>query len=170
MTLIKPIKWLRQVDAWQSDNVSGPTFPCHFSFCENFESSWDVADWHLVAGLLNFDLLEWHETRWLDLNLQISLHVVLFAFVTWTLNDWIELFRDYNLVNFVAAQVAGRDRHLDARLYITSSSHNSANGHKRPDLLCTYFAQFCNLLLALVAWHDHNLVVAGKLRRYIVFG
>lgn len=103
------------------------------------------------------------------MDLKVTLHVVLFAFVTWALDDRVELLRVHDLIDLKPAKIASRHRNLDAWLHITSAGDNTTNSHEGADLLGTNFTELCDMLFSLFTWHNDNLIVAAKLGWELVF-
>lgn len=66
-----------------------------------------MANRHLIAWLLDLDLLERHELRGLDLDLELALDVVLLALLAGAFNKRVELLRLNDHVDLEAAEVAG---------------------------------------------------------------
>lgn len=87
-----------------------------------------MTDGNLITGLLDLDVLVADEARRLDLENQLSVDSVRFAFVRRALHDWVELLLVNELINLKSAAVTGVDGHLHTWLHVTGARHDSPNG------------------------------------------
>lgn len=94
--------------------------------------------------------------------MELPLHIILPALITWTLNDWIELFCIHNHVDFKTAQVTGRNSNLHAWLYIAGSGHNSSDGHERSNLLSSNLSEFSDVPFRSLTGYNHKLIMTRQ--------
>mmetsp|Transcript_40569 Transcript_40569/g.53217 ORF Transcript_40569/g.53217 Transcript_40569/m.53217 type:complete len:262 (-) Transcript_40569:180-965(-) len=119
-----------------------------------------MSDRNLIARLLNLDVLVRDEARRLDLEDELSIHFVRLALLARALNDGVKLFGVNQLVNLVAAAVAGVDSHLHAGLDVASSRHNTTHLDELADVLGLHTSHLHDVLPAELAWNEHGLVIA----------
>lgn len=59
-----------QEDAGDDDMITGLCLACDLTTAHDGHRTWNVTDWHLIAVLLNFQLLEFNEFRATRLQIQ----------------------------------------------------------------------------------------------------
>ena len=84
-----------------------------------------MANWDLVRWLLNSNPLETLEFALLDLQDELSLHLIFDASNTWAFHFWSERFRSDDLINFISACLTSVDGDLHARLDVAASGNDS---------------------------------------------
>ena len=89
-----------------------------------------MADWHLITGLLHFDVLETDEFGRADVHHKLTLDLVLNTLLRRALNKWIELFLSDNLIDFKSTHVANVDCYFHLGFYVTCSHDDAFNCDK----------------------------------------
>ena len=89
--------------ALNSDGVTRRALAHIVSNCSYLQSAWNVADGHLIAWLLNLDVLVGLELARAENHAQLSTSVVRFALGSCTLKQRHELFGVDHLIDFEAA-------------------------------------------------------------------
>lgn len=121
-----------------------------------------MANWHLVAWLLNLNVLERNEFRSPDLHRELASNLIDFALFRGALDQGIELFLRDHLVDFKAANVAHVDGNLHLRLHIGAAHHDAPYGDQLANLLGFYLPHLVNVLLAEFPLHNKHLVAARQ--------
>jgi len=93
-----------------------------------------MADWDLVARLLELDFLVGDELRGLDLKNELTVDVVLLALGGWALDGWIELLRVDNHVDLEPTALTCVNRNLHAWSHITCSGYDTLESDERTDV------------------------------------
>jgi hypothetical protein len=121
-----------------------------------------MANRHLVAWLLNLNILERNKFRSSDLHGQLASDLIDFALFRGALDQGIKLFLRDHLIDFEAANVAHVNGYLHLRLHIRAPHHDTPNGDQLANLLGLDFPHLVNMLLAKFTLHNEHLVAARK--------
>jgi hypothetical protein len=142
----EPCELSRHVDSEDIYDIAWRTLTSHWTSSYYLDLARDMSNRHLLARLLNLDILISHEFALFDLNHQLTLHVILTATLSRTFNQRSELFPSHDLVDFETAGITSVNCYLDTWLDSAALGNNSLHSHHRSYSICLYLPHFYELL------------------------
>ena len=162
---LEAISWLRHENTRDADHVTWSALASDLATCDNLEHPGYVTYRHLVARLLNFDVLVRDEPRRLGLENQLAVDFVRFALLGGALHDRIEFFGVNELIDLKATAIARKDSHLHAGFDITGACYDSTNRDQVADILGFHISHLHDRFLAELTRDKNRLIVTLKLSR-----
>lgn len=120
---------------------------------------------HLIARLLNLDVLIRLKFAGTKDHVQLPASVVGFAFGTSTLQERHELLGVDHLIDFEAASLTVVNCDLHLRLDIGGAHHDTSDVEETSDQVGLRVSHLHNFLLGVFPVHDENLVASLKVSR-----
>ena len=123
--------WLGHIDASNGDNITWSTLSGQIASCTDFHETGHMSNGHLIARLLNFDVLIALKSAGPNVHHQISFDVVRLALFTGALDQGVELFLVDSLVHFEAAGLARVYCHFHEWLHVGGACDDAAESDQR---------------------------------------
>lgn len=124
-----------QKDASNNDMIAGLCLACGFTAAQNGHRPWNVANWHLIAVLLNFQLLEFDEFRSTRLKVQSAARFINATIFRWTIGNGHKCQRINRLICFGAASIACVGGYHHHRFHFSATCYNTTNRNKFTDII-----------------------------------
>jgi hypothetical protein len=151
---------LRHIDTSDSNDVAGSALARQVASSTDFHEAGNVTDRHLIAGLLNLDVLVALESARANMHNEVALNIVCLAFFTRAFDQRIVLLLVNRLVNLKSALLTRIHGHLHEGLHVGRSRDDTAHSNEGADLLGANFSHLSDLLFAKLAGHNNQLVGA----------
>ena len=159
-----PKEWLWHVYTCDYNDITRWTLSGIISSGNDFHLSRHMTNWNLIWWFLDLNILVAFKFAWFNLHDKASLSLVSDTSTGWAFNLRSEFLGIDYLIDFTATNITSINSNLNARFYITCSSHNTLDCNQTSDLIWLNISHPSNWFLCIRSINNKNLVSSFKFR------